>query len=156
MEHANGNTQVARPVIPVYVDNGGKASGGTNADWLRPTGWYKEDNGPDWGYVHAAIGLDDVPTGKVSGTWKPKIKVAVNGGSKAPNISGWSVHVDPNFHDGDSGITVASGKGAFKGAIAVDTSKLSKGSHRLVIRATQDLGDRHHEAVGVIPFEVDS
>jgi hypothetical protein len=154
VEHANGNIQAARPVVPVYVDNRKGAKNVSGAEWIRPSGWYKEKSGPDWGYLRTLLWRQDLPSAPIKGKWSPKIKIDINGVSKSPKISGWSVHVDPAFHGKDPGLKVASGKGKFKGKVTVDTSKLSRGKHRLVIRAKQDSGKRHHEAVGVFPFVV--
>jgi hypothetical protein len=161
LEHPNGNTQTARPILPLQVDNGG---GGGNdhsigANELRATAWYKEAKPElDWGYVGAVI--ENYSAGPHVGSAAFSAKCFVNGegggdSKGSPALASWSVHVDPDFHNNNPGIVVAQGTGQLNGNITVPTGGLSHGWHRLVVRCNQVLADREHSAVGVFSIMVD-
>jgi hypothetical protein len=152
-EHDNGNQQVARPIYPVLVNNG-KPLKNASSSQLKPTGWYKE-SGTDWGYVQAAITRSSYqPFVAKAGVWRPELKFSLNDKGGSPPVTGWSVHVDPDFHNGDSGWIVMTGSGPGTFRVPIDITRLAPGSHRLVARTIQTSGAKRHEGVGVYPFEV--
>lgn len=147
-QHPNGNLQVARPIYSVDVENGKDDVNKTAT--LRPTGWYKETT-LDWGYVQASMPLNQYPLGPITSVWKPTVKCAVNG--NVP-ISKGSVHLDPDFHNGDIGDVLAIRAGAGTMTPVINPDELAAGEHRLVVRCEQDRDGKHHEGVGVYPFTV--
>ena len=151
--HGNGNIQVARPILPVYVSNGNTAKNASGSDKYKPTAWYKEASPfEDWGYLQAALNRVDLPvSGAVPTNWAPYVHFSVNGGV---DVDSHEVRIDPRFHDGIPGIIVKQGGGAFKGRVPIPVSSLAVGAHRLVLISHQRLGDRHHSSVGVYPFTV--
>jgi hypothetical protein len=160
LEHPNGNTQTARPILPLRVENGTADKNWSDRDHeLRATAWYKEASPElDWGYVGAVIENYSPGPHVGSATFDAKCFVNGEGGGEAqgaPQLASWSVHVDPDFHAGNEGLVVARGTGQLKSTISVATSGLSHGWHRLVVRCDQILGDREHSAVGVFSIMVD-
>lgn len=160
LEHPNGNTQTARPILPLRVENGKADNDWSNRDHeLRATAWYKEASPQlDWGYVGAVI--ENYSPGPFVGaaTFDAKCFVNGEGGGEAqgaPQLASWSVHVDPDFHAGSEGLVVARGNGQLNTTLSVPTAGLSHGWHRLVVRCNQLLGDREHSAVGVFSILVD-
>lgn len=163
LEHANGNLEDARPVIPVIVDNGKRDANMSKYKWINPSAWYKEiEPSPDvdWGYLGPQMSLATFPTAPVSGVWSPRLKAVLNGKtSGAPAISRSEVFIDPDFHNGSEGIVVSRTSGALDGTLPIDTVALglTNGLHRLVFVVTQDgpAGERH-SAVGSYPFTVNN
>lgn len=163
LEHANGNLEDARPVIPVIVDNGRPDKNLSSYKWINPSAWYKQiEPTPDvdWGYLGPQMSLATFPTAPVSGVWSPFLKAVLNskkGG--APAISRSEVFIDPDFHTGSEGIVVSRMSGAQNGIVPIDTVALglTNGPHRLVFVVTQDgLAGERHSAVGSYPFTVDN
>ena len=68
--------------------------------------------------------------------------------------------IDPAFHNmlPDSGKVQLDQTGAFRGPIAVDTTQLANGPHKLVVVSSADHSDRGSTQSGVmvIPFTVDN
>lgn len=160
LEHPNGNTQTARPILPLRVENGGADSNWSDRDReVRATAWYREASPAlDWGYVGAVV--ENFNPGPYSGAASFAAKCFVNGegGGEAqgsPPVSSWSAHVDADFHNGNEGLVIGRGGGQLSGTLSVATGGLSEGWHRLVVKCNQALGDRTHSAVGVYSFLVD-
>jgi hypothetical protein len=147
--HANGNRQTARTGWPLRVENGLADVNAANSTLQKFSGWYQEGDGTEWGYTNADIG--PVPTAPISATWRPTIQVSNSGG---PGVTSYRVALDPDFHAGNPGATVASGVGAFKGPVSIDPSVLTPGRHRLVVITTSTIADEEHSGVGVVPFVV--
>lgn len=154
-QHANGNLQVARPVLPMQVAGSPRGtSNAKGASQYRPTTWYKEANPLlDWGYLVTAIDRVDLPVGTpVPATWCPTIQIARNDKGSSPPVATWRIVLDPAFHAGNPGIAVKSGSGPFKGDVCAPIAGLAAGDHRLVVVVDQFKGDRHHSGVGAFPF----
>jgi hypothetical protein len=70
------------------------------------------------------------------------------------------VTIDPAFHDmpPDRGRVQLDQSGAFDGPIAIDTTQLANGPHKLVVVSSADHTDRGSTQSGVmtIPFTVDN
>ena len=160
LEHPNGNTQTARPILPLRVENGGADSNWSDRDReVRATAWYREASPQlDWGYVGAVV--ENFNPGPYHATAAFQAKCFVNGegggeSQGSPAVSSWSAHVDADFHAGNEGIVIGRGNGQLSGGISVATGGLSEGWHRLVVKCNQALGDRTHSAVGIYSFLVD-
>jgi hypothetical protein len=126
-EHLNGNRQVARPICPVFVANG-KPRSDEASTWWRPTAWYQEDS-LDWGYAIAAIDRDSYrPLTAKQGIWRPVISLGVNEKGDSPPVTGYSVHLDPDFHAGDEGRVIEEGRGSGEQTLGIDTSRLTRGA----------------------------
>jgi hypothetical protein len=157
IDHTNGNTQTARMQLPLNVQNGGGGGGGESVGEWRFMNWYRVASPErDWGYVGPVI--DEIPLSPVSGTWEVGINCAVNGDGNSPKISRSLAHIDPAFHavPPDTGTTVLDVDGAQNGPVAIDTTGLTNGAHRLTVRCQQVDGDELHEGVAVIPFVVEN
>lgn len=160
LEHPNGNTQTARPIIPLRVENGGADKNWSDrSQEVRATAWYQEASPKlDWGYIGAVV--QDFDPGPHSAAFSVGGKCFVNGenggaSASSPPVARWSAHVDPDFHAGNNGLVLGQGAGELSGNISVPAGSLSPGWHRLVLRCTQVLGDRSHSAVGIYSFMVD-
>ncbi len=160
LEHPNGNTQTARPIIPLRVENGGADHNWSDrSQEVRATAWYQEASPKlDWGYIGAVV--QDFDPGPHRAAFSVGAKCFVNGenggaSASSPPVTRWSVHVDPDFHAGNDGLILGQGSGELSGNISVPAGSLSPGWHRLVLRCTQVLGDRSHSAVGIYSFMVD-
>jgi hypothetical protein len=156
--HLNGNVQVARPIYSVNVSNGNPVK--NMPDTIRPTGWYKELGALgglgalDWGYTQVAMDKREFPRGPLTSVWTPTLNCAVNSKGGSPPISRFSIHLDPDFHNGDQGTVLAQRVGAGTLTVSIDPAQLAPGPHRLVGRCEQDADGKHNEGVGVFPFEV--
>jgi hypothetical protein len=149
--HVNGNTQTARANWSLEVQNGEADKDAANA--VRFMNWYR-DASPvrDWGYIGPAVA--SIPLSPVDTTLKLNAKCSLNGTSRSPAIDRAIVNLDPNFHHGMAGTVVYSGP-PLNGDLAVETSQLAEGPHKLSIRCIQEDGDEMHEGIGVVPFVVD-
>lgn len=159
LRHANGNEENARPIMPIDIENG-KPDNDDNTTWIKPTSWYKEDDGVtllDWSYLNANMRRDTFPTAPVSGTWRPVLKATNNGNitPATPAIALSEAFIDPDFHHGSEGIRVLTYSGAYSAALPIDTTQLANGPHKLVFVVTQfGQNGKRHSAVGAYPFTV--
>ena len=142
----DGNTQIARLIVPVFVANG-KARKDANATWVKPTGWYHDlSPATDSGYVQAAFKRTDIPLAPVSGPFSIGISCSVNGGASPSRTE---AYLDPSFHDSVPDVPFFSKSGGYKGNLAVPD--LSPGDHRIVLVCQQSLSnDRLHAGVGAL------
>jgi hypothetical protein len=125
-------------------------------DTVTARGWYE-----GFGYINAGYGdpyRAANPPG-VSGIWRPKVKM--QSGSGGVRVTSHRAHVDPDFHMGSAGWIVKRGPGPFKGRLAIDTTKLADGWHKLVLISNAKKVSRRDRAadgtssgVQVIPFLV--
>lgn len=147
----DGNTEIARGIYPVYVNNG-KARKDVNSTWVKPTGWYKDLNPLlDTGYTQFAFQRTSIPAGPVAGGLSLTVQCSVNGGL-AP--SGTEVYVDPSFHDDQPDVPLWTHAGGYKGQVSIPD--LPAGDHRIVGVCKQSFsGGRLHAGVGALtlPFE---
>ena len=160
LEHPNGNTQTARPIFPLRVENGTADRNWSDRDHeLRATAWYREAQPElDWGYVGAVI--ENYSPGPFIGSATFEAKCFLNGenggdANSSPQLASWSVHIDPDFHGGNEGLVIARGQGQLNSTITFATDGLEHGWHRLVVRCNQVLLERQHSAVGVFSMLVD-
>ena len=114
-------------------------------------GWYKEVDGTDWGYQGALVKPSShLPIGAcVKGTWSPVVDTDSSGTTEH------MVTVDPKFHSGVIGqIVHASSFEGYDGPVAIDTTVLADGWHRLVVQSARRVGDEENGGVFVLPFRV--
>ena len=145
----NGLEMMATTGWPLTLANGKPTADYRAGDVVVGRGWYT-----DAGYVNADL-LSAIPTTPISGVWQPEIKMK-EGADGLPATS-WNAFVDPDFHavPEDVGKVVASGIGAYRGLIRIDTAELAPGRHRLVLRTdAAQPGGAVHSGVLVIPFTV--
>ena len=124
-------------------------------DTAAARGWYE-----GFGYANASIGAPyRAPGPLVAGVWRPRVRM-VPGAHGFP-VTSHSVHIDPMFHEGMTGIVVEKGPGSFDRAITIDTRGLTNGPHRLVmitharrIRANDGVLDGTNTGVLSVPFFV--
>lgn len=90
----------------------------------------------------------------VSGLWTPDLKMTA--GSGGVSVTSHAVYIDPDFHNGSSGITVKSGLGKWDGDVAIDTTTLTNGPHKLVLRADAAISTGTNSGLLVIPFVVEN
>ena len=114
-----------------YLSNGKTVRNYRSSDnYMGAAGWYT-----DRGY-QTALMPSGIPLAPVAGVWTPSVKLAH--GSDAFTSTRHFVAVDPNFHMGMAGTVVKEGAGEYSGKVGVDTTRLSNGAHRLIIRVDQN------------------
>jgi hypothetical protein len=158
IQQADGNLQIVRGQSPFRVENG-KPDNNWNAKFFLGGGWYKEASPKrDWGYIHGLL-YGTPPTAALSGTWRPVIQLA-----RKPRFAGVQnaqgiVTLDPDFHMGNDGTVLERPMtGGAQHALAIDTTALSNGAHKLVVvscAAIPSEGKRHC-GVLVVPFVVNN
>jgi hypothetical protein len=150
VEHANGNSQRTKAMYRVRVNNiiGKQDEIGPKYSEYGGAGWYKEADGTDWGYQTAEVEPEDhLPQGTcVSGTWTPEIDTS----SATEHL----VTIDPAFHAGNMGLVLEQGTGEFEGDVAVDTTLLAPGWHKLVVHSGTREGEEENGGAFVYPFRV--
>jgi hypothetical protein len=156
----DGNDFLATDGWLAYVRNG-KPSVDTR--YLAPNisearGWYGLPGTDGLGYENARL-RSPVPTAPVSGTWSPEVQTLPGAGPSSA-VTHTLVTIDPAFHDmpPDSGRVQLDQIGAFRGPIAIDTTQLANGPHKLVVVSSAAHADRGTTQSGVlaIPFTVDN
>ena len=149
--HPNGNSQRTKAMYQVNVENvaGEQNEIGPKYGEYGAAGWYHEADGTDWGYQTARVEPEDHPAigACVSGVWTPEVDM--------PSFSTEHlVTVDPRFHDGDLGMVVRQGPGAYEGPVSVNTSILTPGWHRLVVHSGLRGGAEENGGAFLLPFRV--
>ena len=156
----DGNDFLATDGWPSYVRNGKTP---VDTHYLAPNitearGWYGLPGTDGLGYENARL-RSPVPTAPVSGTWTPEVETLPGAGPSSP-VTHTLVTIDPAFHDmpPDRGKVQLDRTGAFRGPIAIDTTQLANGPHKLVVLSSADHRDRGSTQSGVmaIPFTVDN
>jgi hypothetical protein len=156
----DGNDFLATDGWLAYVRNG-KPSVETH--YLAPNisearGWYGLPGTDGLGYENARL-RSLVPAAPVSGTWSPEVETLAGAGPSSP-VTHTLVTIDPAFHNlpPDNGKVELDQAGSFRGSVAIDTTQLANGPHKLVIVSSADHLDRGSTQSGVvaIPFTVDN
>src|SRR5439155_24522969 len=121
--------------------------------FFRGKGWYSPVNGVTVGYCEADL-TDPLPKTPISGTWTPHVRIQ-NHDASLP-VTGHFVALDPDFHMEPPmlGTVLEQRTGTFEGPLAIDTTKLSNGTHRLLMRADCNAGNSINSGVGVVFFMV--
>lgn len=125
-----GRRQYQSTGIQAYVKNGKtvKATYRTLPYW-EARGWYEGVE-----YENVLI-HQDPPSAPVSGTWAFKWEAKAGSGGKA--ITYHALYVDANTHAVPMVLphVYSAGNGAFNGTTLIDTTQLTNGVHKLLLRA---------------------
>ncbi len=159
MKSADGAETLATNGWLVYVRNG-KPVRDTTAPVRLPQsegrGWYRLPDGAELGYENVRF-LDELPTGPVSGVWTPRIRTLA--GSDGEPVAQSFASVDPAFHavPENRGEVLLDQPGPFNGSMAIDTTRLRNGPHKLFVRADADEPDSTRlSGALVVPFTVNN
>ena len=125
----NGGTKrFAGAAWPMYISNGKVVK-----DSIKPT----RTAGSSWytGALYEEAELNSLIPYTVSGTWTPQVRM--DKGAGGIDVTTSFVSIDPSFHAMPPyvGQVILDRSGPYKGAISIDTTKLSNGPHKLFIRA---------------------
>jgi hypothetical protein len=147
----DGNAMHGGMNFQVIVDNGKPFDVYEREPHLRGKGWYTTS-----GYCESTLISVPVPDAPVSGVWSPTLAMTEHSTSTVNDpVTGHSVRVDADFHAGDEGTVLLEGDGNFTGDLAVDTTKLSNGTHRLTLKTDcENKAGSTNSGVLVIPFVV--
>ncbi len=131
-------------------------------------GWYRRADNEVVGYVIGRFGWlaehdAEYPWRRgafqpVAGLWQPPVSIQAGSQTGVSEPHEYSqAYIDPNFHNGSEGVKVLDQPGTFRGRLAVDTTTLPNGLHKLVlVAATGDTFAGELRGVHVIPFVVDN
>jgi hypothetical protein len=126
--------------------NGNPLKDITLPDPMRATGWQTN-------VLYQLVNVRILPVAPVSGIWKVMLNAPVGNGDPAL-VHDHEVLVDPNIHMRDRGLVIREGTGLFKGEVAIDTTKLANGPHKLFFRAGAQGAKGKSSGVLVVPFTV--
>lgn len=141
----DGKVMVGSTSYQTYLANGKPRNDYRSYDLIQGKGWYT-------GASYAVARLDGgFPTAPVHGLWTIRFRCESDG----PPVRGCMALVDPDFHMGDFGTVLLRQPAAYNGALTIDTTLLSNGPHKLVIRtdAPNPAGSTNSGVLG-IPFVV--
>jgi len=145
VKEPDGKEMIVSNALIAYVNNGRTVSNTSNPTRLTGRGWYT-----DAGYANANI--ENPPMKTIQGIWKPY--VIFNAPSGDP-VTGYYAALDTDFHNNNPGIPIKSGTSAWRGNIAIDTTKLTNGWHRLFLKTDAKQPDGFtNSGVLAIWFEV--
>ena len=134
-----------------YFDNGNAVNDADRRPYERGKGWYTGA-----GYCEASF-VSALPIAPLSGRWTPTVKVVWHGADDL-QITHHTIRIDPDFHAMPvvPGIIVADGAGELaEQQLAIDTTALSNGVHKLHMRADcEDPRGSTNSGVLIIPFTV--
>lgn len=158
LNEPDGNVMFESSGWQAYLKNGKASSDYRSSDVTIARGWYTGAL-----YTNAEI-TSDIPLTPVSGIWSPAVKLTAGAGGIP--VTHWSWHVDPSFHavPANPGTITAEGSGELRSTIKIDTTKLTNGTHRLVLISSADcmngncgdvsLDGQRNSGVLSIPFTV--
>jgi hypothetical protein len=129
---ANGN-----PVNHVYE----------NPEVLEGRGWYTDAN-------YSLTNMKDVTAEPVSGFWAPWVEMKP--GAEGIPVTSHLTALNANAHAGDPGIELLAHDGPFEKRVMIDTTTLTNGWHKLVLKADQfePISGSTNSSVFFILFEV--
>jgi hypothetical protein len=130
----DGNIMHSSINTVAYFDNGYPLSNLDRRAYQRGKGWYTGA-----GYCESDV-LSDLPVGPVSGTWMPQLQIVDHGAADDRPVTHSSVRLDPDFHATPivPGTVLIDASVPWTGSVAIDTTTLTNGRHRLVLRADCD------------------
>ena len=148
----DGNEMRANFNWQVNIQNGRSASDVSRDAFLRGKGWYTHA-----GYCEASLRTVPLPDGPVSGIWSPVADLASHGGSRPATHS--FISIDPDFHavPANPGRVLWDSAGPYgPGPVAIDTTTLANGVHKLHLRTScrDDKLGSTNSGVTVVPFTV--
>jgi hypothetical protein len=120
--------------------------------YLRGKGWYT-----DFLYCEADYRTDQtpIPTAPVSGVWTPTLRQVDHDAGDAP-LTRHTVRVDANIHGGHLGTFLVDGPGEREGPLAIDTTLLTNGDHKLMVHSECETSEGVNSGVLVVPFTVNN
>lgn len=147
VDGTDGSRRAARIRGSVYTRNGYPPNDEIDPKELTALSWFQPSDTDGRGYTNAAIALRSLPIDldgrmtPVAGIWRPLVRVH-------PSISGQMRHlfvtVDPDFHNPDPDLREGSvvlrepnATSKFR-EVSIDTSRLSKGPHRLMVKGSDE------------------
>jgi hypothetical protein len=133
----HANVENGKPLKHVYED----------PNVVEGRGWYTGAN-----YANASI--KSPPLTPVSGIWQPYVEMEKGAGGLT--LTDHLAALDTDFHHGDRGVVVREGSGEFRGNLTIDTTGLTNGWHRLLLKANafDSQAGSTNSGVLVIYFEV--
>jgi hypothetical protein len=168
MEIQEPDGNVMRPSVrfPAYLIEGKPFDDKTSGpNVLNTYGWYSGSGCGSCNY--AFVRLDSgLPRGPVSGVWQPTASFVST--TTSDSVTHWFVSVDPSFHamppypgvvyyqvDTSCAPLTRGCSGPRRILLSVDTTKLSKGPHKLFLRTDeQDPRGSTNSGAMVVPFTV--
>ena len=144
MEQPDGNRLFQSTGWQAYVRNGNPVNDYRSTDMIEARGWYTGAEYQAPRIEKANIDPDDPYSlvGDVSGIWRPEIDI--KRGSGGFETDHYIVMIDPAFHADppSQGVVVKEGTGELNNyQLAIDTTQLTNGWHRLALRADDDFFD---------------
>ena len=155
----SGDREEMRPSLnfQVRVANGRTRSNVTRYPYLRGKGWY---TGPE--YCEASL-LSRVPDRARSGIWRPRVLLDDHDGGTAGDaaVTRHTVTLDPDFHAAPQNpgtVLQQDADGLPATTLAIDTTRLTNGPHKLHLRSDCDAPAQGsvNSGVLVVPFTVDN
>ncbi len=155
VKHSNGEIQLTSSGWPIRTVNGNPVGGRAKMGAIIGRGWYTGE-----GYQNPIFAgpTESVLPGKtVSGQWTVNLRLQAGSGGRPPTFS--EALIDSNFHhnpeDGDGGgIVLKTWQGEYRGPLTIDTTKLSNGAHKLLLRVEARNGRERLVAIQYVPFTV--
>lgn len=163
VRHSNGDTQLTSAGWPANFQNGnpektgGFRTGIDDGRGITGRGWYSRDHGYQ-NSLYVKPVADVLPGATVSGTWKPVVRLNTGSGGHPTTFT--AAYIDPDFHsnpeDGDGNAVLVVGKwnGPKRGEVSIDTTKLTNGSHKLVLRTEARFNEERLVTLQYVPFQV--
>ena len=130
----DGNIMHSSINTVAYFDNGYPLSNLDRRAYQRGKGWYTGA-----GYCESDV-LSNLPVGPVSGVWTPQLQIVDHGAADDLPVTHSSVRLDPDFHATPvvPGTILIDASVPWTGSVAIDTTTLTNGRHRLLLRADCD------------------
>ncbi len=136
----------------LIVENGRSRADVKRAAHLRGKGWYTHAK-----YCEATYLSGTIPDSPLIGLWQPSVKFETHSSDSSLPVTGYTVRIDPDFHNGIEGQILRQGAEPLPPTqLTIDTTQLANGPHKLFLRADcrdYKLGSTNR-GVLVIPFEV--
>lgn len=146
-----GHRQYQSTGIQIRTLNGKSAVGDYRSrPWWEGRGWYELA-----GYENVLL-RQDRPTAPVSGNWAVRWDAKAGSGGHA--ITYHVAYVDANTHAIPMVLPhlYSEGSGAFSGTTVIDTTQLSNGVHKLLLRADASVGSGIDSGLLQILFDVEN
>jgi len=129
----NGKQQNTSLNWQVTVENGKTRSNVTRMPYLRGKGWYTHSLYCEGSYLSVPV-----PDAPVAGVWRPTVMMDTHSSDASLPVTHYTAAVDPHGHESppDPGTVVLDADGRLPAtALAVDTTALANGPHRLFLRS---------------------
>lgn len=146
----NGNRMMPSTGWPANIDNGRRVGDHDRSSIgnLVGRGWYEELGYQNPTFEKARVAL----RGWQSGMWQPQVSLDAGAKGRPPTLV--AAYVDADFHHDDPGMVVLQRSRRYEGPLHVDTTELSNGWHRLILRVSAKYNRRENTGVLVIWFRV--